>query len=235
MHARALRPIRNGPRNYRACRHRPALRTPGSAGRHRPGSRSPRRRPCGCWACRDGGRRRPSPAGRHAPANRRAASPPPPPPVPRNGDPPRTSRQSGSPGSRATACRRPASRSASPPAAAPQPLRGRPTAHRVPPRSRRRLPAFLPRGSNPWSKPQKRTPYATHSPSHSSANVAEMTRVVRVESSDHLCPSLPQAGDSCHMTRTPNPMLPRFMRHCREVANCNIDQAGVHSGSVRGD
>ena len=50
------------------------MRAPAAS--RRPGSPSPRRRPCGRWAGRGAGRRRPLPAGRRAPASRRGSARP---------------------------------------------------------------------------------------------------------------------------------------------------------------
>ena len=54
-----------------------STRTPASAARRRPGSRSLRRTPCGCWAGRGGSRRRPSPADRRGSASSSAPARPP--------------------------------------------------------------------------------------------------------------------------------------------------------------
>ncbi len=68
------RPARSAPAGRHGCRDRPAPRRRGSAGRHRPGSRSPRRIALWQVAGRGEDRRRPSPADRHGPANSCAPS-----------------------------------------------------------------------------------------------------------------------------------------------------------------
>ena len=119
--------------------HRPAPRRRGSAARRRPGWRSPRRTPGACAACRGAGRRRPSPAGRRAPANRRAASRPR--PATRAAQLRSTLNSAAAfhhQEARAAACRRRASRSASPRSAAPRRFRPAAAAHPAPLPLRRR-------------------------------------------------------------------------------------------------
>ena len=67
-------PARERVRRLRAAP-RPSGGRRASAARRRPGSRSPRRRPCARSACRAAGRRRPSPAGRRGSGCRCGSSP----------------------------------------------------------------------------------------------------------------------------------------------------------------
>ena len=90
----------------------------GPAANRRPGWRSPRRRPCGTWAGRGAGRRRPWPAGRRAPASRRGSVRPRRPLRRRSRAAGRASRPSHTPGRVGSACPRRARCSAAPRAAA---------------------------------------------------------------------------------------------------------------------